>query len=92
MLLERLEDLVRIQFEVAHDLRKRVPLDLREREKNVFIRQQCVITSPRFLDGAIHDALGGFADLALCDVEVVHGIASSCCDPGPGGRRESASF
>src|SRR4051812_48272478 len=73
VLLQRLKDLVRIELEIAHHLGERVPLDLREREKYVFVGQQRVITPPRFLDGAVNDALSRLTNLALCDVEVVHG-------------------
>ena len=72
MLLEPLQNLVRIQLEIAHDLRERVPLDLREREEDVFVGEQRVIAAPRFLNRAVDDPLGGFTNLALCDVEVVH--------------------
>jgi hypothetical protein len=46
-----------IQLEVAHDLRERVPLDLRKREKNMFIGQQRVIAAPGFLHGSIDYSL-----------------------------------
>ena len=81
VLLERLQNFVRIQLEVAHDLRERVPLDLREREEDVLVGQQRVVAAPRFLDRAVDDPLGGLADLALCDVEVVHRPPP----PDPGG-------
>ena len=83
MLFERLQDLVRVQLEVAHHLGEGVPFDLREREEDVLVGQQGVIAAPRFLDGAIDDPLGRFADLALCDVEVVHAASP----PGPISRR-----
>jgi hypothetical protein len=81
MLLELLQDLVRVQLEVAHHLGKRVPLDLREREKHVLVRQQRVVTSSGFLDSPVHDALCRLTNLALCDVEVVHGTSSSNLTP-----------
>ena len=64
VLFERLQDLVRIQLEVAHDLREHVPLDLGEREEDVFVGEQRVLAAPRFLDRAVDDPLRGFADLA----------------------------
>ena len=64
MLFDRLENRVRIQLDVAHHLREHVPFDLREREKHVFVGQQRVLAAARFLDGAVDDALRGFADLA----------------------------
>jgi hypothetical protein len=57
LLLERLQDLVGVQIEIAHYLRERIPLHLRERQENVFVGQQRVITSPGFLHRAIHYAL-----------------------------------
>ena len=45
VLLERLQNLVGVQLEVAHHLGERVPLDLREREKDVFVGQQRVIAA-----------------------------------------------
>ena len=77
MLLELLQNLVRVQLEIAHDLGKRVPFDLREREEHVLVGQQRVIATPGFFDGPVHDALCRLTDLALCDVEVVHGTSSS---------------
>ena len=58
VLFERLQDLVRVQLEVAHHLREGVPLDLRERQEDVLVGQHRVVAAPRFLDGAVHDALG----------------------------------
>ena len=49
-----------------------VPLDLREREKDVFVGQQRVLAAARFFDRAVDDALGGFANLARRDIEVVY--------------------
>ena len=39
VLFERLEDLVRVELEVAHDLPEHVPLDLCECQTNVLVRQ-----------------------------------------------------
>jgi hypothetical protein len=80
MLLEGLQDLVGIQFEVAHHLRERVPLHLREREEDVFVGQEGMVPPTRFLDRPVHDPLRRLTDLALCDVEVVHGTDPP--DPG----------
>ena len=55
--LERLHDLVRIQVEVAHDLRERVPLNLRERQEDVLVGDLGVVPAPGFLDSAVYDAL-----------------------------------
>jgi hypothetical protein len=52
-----LQDLVRVQRQVAHDLRERVPLDLGEREEDVLIGQQRVIAAAGLFDRAIDDPL-----------------------------------
>ena len=57
LLLERLQDLVGVQIEITHHLRERIPLHLRERQEDVFIGQQRVITPPGFFHRAIHYAL-----------------------------------
>ncbi len=72
VLLERLQDLVRVQVEVAHHLREHVPLDLRERQEDVLVRQQRVLAAPGFLDRAVDDALRRFRHLVLRDIEVFH--------------------
>ena len=58
VLLERLQNLVRVQLEVAHDLGERVPLDLRERQENMFVREERVIPSTGLFDSAVHHSLG----------------------------------
>ena len=72
MFLDRLKDRMRVQLDVAHDLREHVPLDLREREEDMFVGEEGVIATARFLHRPIDDPLRRFADLALCDVEIVH--------------------
>ncbi len=64
MFLERLQDLMRIQAEVAHDLAEHVPFDLRKRQKDMLVRQQCMLTPTGFLDRAIDNPLCCFAYLA----------------------------
>ena len=61
VLLDRLQDGVRIQLDVAHDLGEHVPLDLREREENVLVGQQRMLPPPGLLERAIDDSLRGFA-------------------------------
>ncbi len=58
VLFERLQDLVRIQAQVPHDLPEHVPLDLREREADVLVGQECVFAAARLVQRAIDDALG----------------------------------
>jgi hypothetical protein len=79
VLFERLQDFVGIQLEVAHHLRKGVPLDLRKRQKDMLVGEQGVIASAGFLHGAVNHPLCRFAYFALCDVEVVHAVSP----PGP---------
>ena len=64
MLFDRLKDRVRVQLDVAHHLGERVPFDLREREKNMFVRQQRVLTAASFFNRPVDDALRGFPYLA----------------------------
>src|SRR5678815_1083477 len=73
MLFELVKDLVGIQSQLGHYLSEGVPLNLRECQEDVLVRQLDVIAAPRFLNGAVHDALGRFSNLARCDIEVVHG-------------------
>ena len=77
MILERLDDLVRVQAEVAHDLGEGVPLQLSEREEQVLARHLSVLSAPGFVDRAVDHPLGGFAYLALSDVKFVHDIIAS---------------
>ena len=72
VLLERLQDLVRVQVEIAHHLREHVPLDLGERQEYVLVGQQRVLAAPGFLDRPVHDALRRFRHLVLRDIEVFH--------------------
>jgi hypothetical protein len=58
VLLERLEDLVGVQVEVAHHLAEHVPLDLSEGEADMLVREQRVLAPPRFVESPIDDALG----------------------------------
>ena len=55
--LERLHDVLRIQVEFRHDLRERVPLNLRERQEDVLVGDLGVVPAPGFLDSAVHDPL-----------------------------------
>ncbi len=64
MLFDCLKNGVRVQFDVPHHFGEHVPLDLRERQKNVFVGEQRMFTTTRLLDRAIDDALSRFAYLA----------------------------
>ena len=55
--LERVHDLVRVQVELGHDLRERVPLDLCERKEDVLVCYLRVVSAPGFLDSAVDDPL-----------------------------------
>ena len=72
MLFERLENLVRIQLEVAHDLAEHVPLGLCERETDVFVGQERVFAAPRFFKCSFNDPFGRVGQLVLRDIEVFH--------------------
>jgi len=58
VLLQRLEDFVRVEVQVAHDLGKHVPFHLGERQEDVLVGQQPVLAAPGFLDRAVHHSLG----------------------------------
>src|SRR5262245_48871940 len=70
--LDCLEDRVRVQIDVAHHLREGVPLNLSEREEEMFICERGVLSATRLLDRPIDDALRGFSDFAGGDVEVFY--------------------
>ena len=101
MLFQRLQDLVRVQLEVAHDLPEHVPLDLRKGQAHVLVGEQRVLSPPRFVDRAVNDTLCGLSQLVLWDVEVLHGVLqakskpvaymSKCrASPPPWGRRDKS--
>ena len=58
VLFERLQNLVRVQAEVAHDLPEHVPLHLRKRQADVLVGQQGVLAASCLVQRPIHDALG----------------------------------
>jgi hypothetical protein len=53
-----------VQFNVAHDLREHVPLDLRERQKDVFVGEQRMFPAASFLDSPVDNSLSGLAYFA----------------------------
>ena len=86
MLFERLQNFVRIQLEVAHDLAKHVPFHLRERQADVFVGQQRVIAPTRLVERAVHDAFGRLGQLVLRNIEILHGRLQAGHVPAPAGR------
>ncbi len=68
----RLENHVRIEPDVVHDVGEQVPLDLQKGQKQVFVRELAVIAAARLLHRAIDLPDGRLADLAGRDVEVVN--------------------
>jgi hypothetical protein len=58
MLFERLENLVRVQVHVPHDLTEHIPLNLSKGQAYVLVRQQDVFTSTGFVECPVDDALG----------------------------------
>ena len=73
VLFERLQNLVRVQLQVAHDLAEHVPLGLRERQADVLVGQQRVFAPAGFVERAVDDALGRVGQLVLRNVEIFHG-------------------
>src|SRR5262245_32934918 len=84
MFFDRLKNGVRVQLDVAHDLREHVPFNLSERQKNMFVREQRMLPAASLLDRAIDDALGRFTNLARRDVEIfyVHSLPPSSGNGG----------
>ena len=56
VLLERLQDLVGVEAQVAHDLAEDVPLDLRECQAKMLICELHMVATARILDSAIDDS------------------------------------
>ena len=73
MLFERLQDLVRVQLQVAHDLAEHVPFGLGERQADMFVGEQRVLAAAGFVERAVDDALGRVGQLVLRNVEIFHG-------------------
>ena len=87
MLFERLQNLVRIQAEVAHHLPEHVPLDLREGQTDMLVGQQRVFAATRFVERPIDDTLGRLSQLVLRNVEIFHGLPPHLSRPTlPGDR------
>ena len=57
VLLQRVEDHVRVHLEVLHHVGERVPFDLRQGEEEVLVRHDRVFAAPALLHGTVHDAL-----------------------------------
>ena len=57
VLLEGLQDGVRVQLEIAHHLREQVPFDLGERQEDVLVPEDRVVAPAGFLDRAIDNPL-----------------------------------
>jgi hypothetical protein len=88
--LERLQDLVRIEAEVAHDLPEHVPLDLREGQADVLVGQQRVFAPAGFVQRPVHHTFGGLSQLVLRDVKVFHGRSLRSRRSGSGRQRPRA--
>ena len=56
MLFERLQNLVGVQLQVAHDLAEHVPFDLGERQADMLVGEQGVVAPPGFVQGPVNDA------------------------------------
>ena len=82
VLFERLQDLVGIQLEVAHDLAEHVPFDLREGQADMFVCEQRVIATARLVERAVHHAFGRLGHLGLRNVEIFHGALPALSLPG----------
>jgi hypothetical protein len=56
--VEGLQNLVRVQLELAYDLPEHVPLDLRKCQENVLGGKECVLPSARLVECPVDEALG----------------------------------
>ncbi|PYR72597.1 MAG: hypothetical protein DMF86_23140 [Acidobacteria bacterium] len=72
MLFDRLQNLMRVELEVAHDLAEHVPLHLREREAHVLVGEEGMLAAPGLLERAVDHAFGRLSQLVLRDVEILH--------------------
>ncbi len=70
VLFERAKNLVRVQPQVLHELTEHVPLDLRVRETDVFVRQDRVLPALGLVERATEDALCRLSQVVLGDVEL----------------------
>ena len=57
VLLECLEDGVRVQFEIAHHLREEIPFHLSEGQEDVLVPEDCMVAPAGFLYRAIDNPL-----------------------------------
>ncbi len=72
MFLEGLEDFVRVQVQITHDLAEHVPLDLGECQAEMLIGELHVVPATGLVQGAIDHALSRLSHFALRNVEVFH--------------------
>ena len=72
MFLEGLEDLVRVQLQIAHDLAEHVPLYLGKCQTEMLVGELHVVPATRLVQSATDHALSRLSHLALRNVEVLH--------------------
>ena len=90
VLFERLQNLVRVQLDVAHYLAEHVPLDLGERETDMLVGQERMVPPASLVEGTVEDSLGRLSQLVLGDVEVFHGaLHSKSCPSDSKGHASS---
>ena len=89
VVFERVENLVRVQLDVLHELAEGVPFDVRERQADVLVRQETMLAPAGIFEGALDHALGRLSQPALWDVEFVldHGAPRGA---GPSKSRAQA--
>ena len=57
VLLQRVEDPMRVPLEVLHHMGERIPFNLRQGEEEVLVGHDRVFAAPALLHGTVHDAL-----------------------------------
>ena len=88
MLLECVEDHVRVHLEFLHHVGERVPFDLRQGEEEVLVGHDRVFAATALLHGSVDHALSGLVNLVGGDVELVHDPV--LCNSSPSKDQHSA--
>src|SRR3954470_12629046 len=73
MLFDGLQDLVRIQFQVTHDLPEHVPFHLCERKADVLVGEQRVLAPASLVEGPVDYSFSRLGHLVLRNIEILHG-------------------
>jgi hypothetical protein len=64
VLFDRLQNRMRVQFDVTQDFGEHVPLDLRKRKEDMFVAKKDVLAASGFLKRTVDDPLCAFGEFA----------------------------